>query len=108
MRKISDKSNYYAIDYVTRYFIGQCFVLLCYKLCHILMRILNYIKFVTKIIYVCRPGVWVTTPFSYLLKYMVICVFENPPQFQASWQHRLFTLDMGSLKKKNPFPFTFL
>ena len=31
-----------------------------------------------------------------------------PPQFQASWQHRLFTLDMGSLKKMTPFPFTFL
>jgi len=27
---------------------------------------------------------------------MVICVFDNPPQFQASWQHRLFTLDMDS------------
>ena len=26
-----------------------------------------------------------------------------PPQFQASWQHKLFTLDMGSLKKKNSF-----
>ena len=51
MGKISDKSNYYAIDYVTRYFIGQFYVLLCYKLCHILMRTLNYIKFVTKIIY---------------------------------------------------------
>jgi hypothetical protein len=23
-----------------------------------------------------------------------------PPQFQASWQHRLFTLNMGSFKKK--------
>ena len=34
-----------------------------------------------------------------------ICVFENPPQFQASLQHRLFTLDMGSLKKKEPFSF---
>jgi hypothetical protein len=22
-----------------------------------------------------------------------------PPQFQAFWQHKLFTLDMGSLKK---------
>jgi hypothetical protein len=38
----------------------------------------------------------------------IISVFSNiclsvrlkiPPQFQASWQHRLFTLDMGSLKK---------
>jgi hypothetical protein len=29
-----------------------------------------------------------------------------PPQFQASWQHRLFTLDMGSFKKKmTPFSF---
>jgi len=33
---------------------------------------------------------------------MVICAFENPPQFQASWQHRLFTLDMGSFKKNDP------
>ena len=31
-----------------------------------------------------------------------------PHQFQASWQHRLLTLDMGSLKKMTPFPFTFL
>ena len=23
-----------------------------------------------------------------------------PPQLQASWQHRLFTLDMGSLRKQ--------
>ena len=46
----------------------------------------------------------------------IISVFSNiwsfvclkiPPQFQASWQHRLFTLDMGSLKKITPFPFTF-
>jgi hypothetical protein len=72
MRNISDKSNYYAIDYVTRYFIGQFCVLLCYKLCHILMRTLNYIKFVTKIIYGCRPGVWATTPFSYLDLWLVI------------------------------------
>ena len=36
--------------------------------------------------------------FQCLLKYMVICAFDNPPQFQASWQHRLFTLDMDSLK----------
>ena len=28
-----------------------------------------------------------------------------PPQFQASWQHRLFTLDMGSLKKSDSFSF---
>jgi hypothetical protein len=28
-----------------------------------------------------------------------------PPQFQASWQHRLFTLDMGSLKKNDSFSF---
>ena len=40
-----------------------------------------------------------------LLKYMVICAFENPPQFQASWQHRLFTLDMGSLKKNDSVSF---
>ena len=46
----------------------------------------------------------------------IISVFSNiwsfvclkiPPQFQASWQHILFTLDMGSLKKITPFPFTF-
>jgi hypothetical protein len=30
------------------------------------------------------------------------------PQFQASWQHRLFTLDMGRFNKKmTPFPFNF-
>jgi len=45
--------------------------------------------------------------FQCLLKYMVICAFDSPPQFQASWQHRLFTLDMDSLKKMTPFPFTF-
>ena len=28
-----------------------------------------------------------------------------PPQFQASWQHRLFTLDMGSLKKNDSLSF---
>jgi hypothetical protein len=28
-----------------------------------------------------------------------------PPQFQASWQHRLFTLDMGSLTKNDSFSF---
>ena len=27
------------------------------------------------------------------------------PQFQASWQHRLFTLDMGSFKKIDSFSF---
>ena len=27
------------------------------------------------------------------------------PQFQASWKHRLFTLDMGSLKKNDSFSF---
>ena len=43
--------------------------------------------------------------FQCLLKYMVICAFDNPPQFQASWQHRLFTLDMGSLKKNDSFSF---
>ena len=46
----------------------------------------------------------------------VISVFSNiwssvrlkiPPQFQASWQHILRTLDMGSLKKITPFPFIF-
>jgi len=37
--------------------------------------------------------------FQDLLKYMGICAFYNPPQIQASWQHRLFTLDMNSLKK---------
>jgi hypothetical protein len=31
---------------------------------------------------------------------MVICAFDNPPKIQASWQHRLFTLDMDSLNKK--------
>jgi hypothetical protein len=36
--------------------------------------------------------------FQCLLKYMVICAFDNPPQFQASWQHRLLTLDMKSFK----------
>ena len=36
---------------------------------------------------------------------MVICAFKNPSQFQASWQHRLFTLDMGSVKKNYPFSF---
>jgi hypothetical protein len=43
--------------------------------------------------------------FHCLLKYMVICAFENPPQFQASWQHRLFTLDMSSLIFVYPFSF---
>ena len=43
--------------------------------------------------------------FQCLLKYMVFCAFDNPPQFQASWQHKLFTLDMGSLKKWPPFLF---
>jgi len=28
-----------------------------------------------------------------------------PHQFQASWQHRLLTLDMGSLKKNDSFSF---
>ena len=28
-----------------------------------------------------------------------------PPKYQASWQHRLFTLDMVSLKKMTPFSF---
>ena len=28
-----------------------------------------------------------------------------PHQFQASWQHKLFTLDMDSLKKKDSFSF---
>ena len=37
--------------------------------------------------------------FQCLLKYMVICAFDNLPQFQASWQHRLFTLDMNSFRK---------
>ena len=41
--------------------------------------------------------------FQCLLKYMVICALENPPQFQASWQHRLFTFDMGSIRKLLPF-----
>ena len=27
------------------------------------------------------------------------------PQLQASWQHRLFTLDMGSFKKYDSFSF---
>jgi hypothetical protein len=27
------------------------------------------------------------------------------PQFQASWKHRLFTLDMGNSKKKDSFSF---
>jgi hypothetical protein len=27
------------------------------------------------------------------------------PQYQASWQHRLFTLDMGSLSKNDSFSF---
>ena len=43
--------------------------------------------------------------FHCLLKYMVICAFENPPQFQASWQHRLFTLDISSLIIFYPFSF---
>ena len=34
-----------------------------------------------------------------LLKYMAICAFYNPPQFQASWQHRLVALEMDSFKK---------
>ena len=42
--------------------------------------------------------------FQCLLKYMVICAFDNPPQFQASWQHRLFTLDM-EFKKNDSFSF---
>ena len=98
MRNISDKSNYYAIDYVIRYFIGQFCVLLCYKLCHILMRTLNYIKFVTKIIYGCRPGVWVTTPFSYL------CVWKSPsiPSFFAT---QIVYIGYGQFKKKEPFSF---
>ena len=25
---------------------------------------------------------------------MVICAFENSPQFQTSWKHNLLTLDM--------------
>jgi hypothetical protein len=37
--------------------------------------------------------------FQDLLKYIVICAFDNPPQIQASWQHRLLTLDMDSLTK---------
>ena len=46
----------------------------------------------------------------------IISVFSNiwssvrlkiPPHFQASWQHRLLTFDMGSLKKFTPFPFIF-
>jgi hypothetical protein len=37
--------------------------------------------------------------------YMIICAFDSPPQFQISWQHRLFTLDMDSLKKIYSFSF---
>jgi hypothetical protein len=44
-----------------------------------------------------------------ILDKSIFIVFSNiwpsvrlkiPPQFQASWQHRLFTLNMGSFKKK--------
>jgi hypothetical protein len=28
-----------------------------------------------------------------------ICAFDNLPQLQAFWQHRLFTLDMNSFRK---------
>jgi len=48
-----------------------------------------------------------TLYFHCLLKYMVICAFENPLQFQTSWQHILFTLDMDNLKKNTPCSFTF-
>ena len=31
---------------------------------------------------------------------MIICAFENPPQFHASWWQRLFTLDMATSQLK--------
>ena len=43
--------------------------------------------------------------FQCLLKYMVVCALDNPPQFQASWQQRLFTLDMDSLTTMTYFLF---
>ena len=42
-----------------------------------------------------KGEVWETTLIHVLLKYMVICVFENHHQFQSSWKHNLFTLDMA-------------
>jgi hypothetical protein len=41
--------------------------------------------------------------FQCLLKYMVVCALDNPPHFQASWQQRLFTLDMDSLTTNDLF-----
>ena len=36
---------------------------------------------------------------------MIICAFDSLPQFQVSWQHRLFTLDMDSLNFFYSFSF---
>jgi hypothetical protein len=53
----------------------------------------------------CRPMVWETTLFSVSSQIYGHLYVDNPPQFQASWQHRLFTLDMESFKKKDSFSF---
>jgi hypothetical protein len=43
-----------------------------------------------------------------LLKYIVICAFENPPSIPSFLITQIVYIGYGQFKKMTPFPFTFL